>query len=832
MVELLAPVGSWEALVAAVESGANAVYLAGKMFGARAYADNFDEEMIKKAIAFAHMRDVLVNVTVNTLVDSKEMPALAEYLRFLYEAGADAVLVQDLGVVKLARQVAPHLPLHASTQMTVHNLEGVRALEALGFSRVVLSREMSLADISYICANAKAEIEVFVHGALCVCYSGQCLMSSMIGGRSGNRGRCAQPCRLPYTLVDQSDEDLLKDADAGQYLLSPRDLNTLEILPQLIDAGVASLKIEGRMKRPEYVATVVDTYRRAIDQHLELSKEQISLPEETRNLAQIFNRDFTTAYMVSRPGRFMMSDRRPNNRGVLAGRVVKYDWTKKMVTVKLAEALSLQDIVDFWVKVGGRVSTTIEAMWVNGKPAEHAEVNEVVTFALSAAVREHDRVFKVFDAALMERARAFFQAGAPVRRFALDIRVEAHIGQPMTITAMDEDGYEGEAQTTFIAEKARKRALDEESVKKQIDRLGTSVFYLRNLTCDIGDLVMVPVSEINEARRQAVEAVLEKRMEKYKRPPLKEISAKVVFPPVRAMKKTQPELAVHVDTLEKAEAALRADADWIVFGGDSYEHRVISRQMYADALQLAKRYGKKVSFDTPRIVQPRYMAAQKQLLEDFRELSPQEICVQNIAFLPWGKELGSQCALRADLSMNVYNPLAISFLQELGAKAVTLSPELTMVQAEDVIRRSVLPVECVVHGNLELMVSAYCAMGSYLGKIDQGACSQPCQSRSFWLKDRKDEKFPLVTDQFCQMHLLNGKELSMLPHVPKFGSMGADRIRIEAKYMKPRRIEEITRLYKGILLLGDRHPLLQNEQQMEKTEGGQITRGHYFRGVL
>ncbi|MBQ2088305.1 MAG: U32 family peptidase, partial [Selenomonas sp.] len=262
MVELLAPAGSREALIAAVESGANAVYLAGSQFGARAYANNFDEDGLREAIHFAHLRDVLINVTVNTIVDDTEIPALKDYLRFLRDAGADALLVQDLGVARIAREIIPDMPLHASTQMTVHSLEGVLALQEMGFTRVVLSRELSLKEIKYICANSDVEIEVFMHGALCVCYSGQCLMSSMIGGRSGNRGRCAQPCRLPYTLVDEQGQDVLGDK-AGSYLLSPRDINTIDVIPDLIGAGVSSLKIEGRMKRPEYVATVVSTYRAA-----------------------------------------------------------------------------------------------------------------------------------------------------------------------------------------------------------------------------------------------------------------------------------------------------------------------------------------------------------------------------------------------------------------------------------------------------------------------------------------------------------------------------------------------------------------------------------------
>ncbi|MBR0060702.1 MAG: U32 family peptidase, partial [Selenomonadaceae bacterium] len=283
MIELLAPAGSFEALRAAVEAGADAVYLAGEKFGARAYAENFEGEQLIKAVEFAHLRGVAVHVTVNTLIADEELDEFAEYLKFLRRANVDALLVQDLGAAALAKKFAPEIPLHASTQMTIHNSEGVKALAELGFTRAVLSRELTLEEIKKICRESPIETEIFIHGALCVCWSGQCLMSSLIGGRSGNRGRCAQPCRLPYELVDERGKNLL---NAGKYLLSPKDLNTLELLPKLIETGVTSLKIEGRMKRPEYVATVVKVYRDALD-------KKFSTPEDMRKLAQIFNRDFT-----------------------------------------------------------------------------------------------------------------------------------------------------------------------------------------------------------------------------------------------------------------------------------------------------------------------------------------------------------------------------------------------------------------------------------------------------------------------------------------------------------------------------------------------------------
>ncbi|HEY3423156.1 MAG TPA: peptidase U32 family protein, partial [Negativicutes bacterium] len=372
MIELLAPVGNREALVAAVESGADAVYLAGKLFGARASATNFSEEELADAVRFVHLRGVLVYVTVNTLLDNTEIPVLIRYLQYLYQIGVDAIIVQDIGVAKIVRDMLPAMPVHASTQMTIHNLDGVEFLAEIGFERVVLARESSLADLKHICSNTTIEIESFVHGALCIGYSGQCLMSSLIGGRSGNRGRCAQPCRLPYTLVNKNGDDVLKEAQAGEYLLSPKDFNTLELLPQMIEAGVNSLKIEGRMKRPEYVAVVVDTYRRAIDAYLADKHNYVVTQEDQKDLAQIFNRDFTTAYLEGKQGRNMMSDRRPNNRGVRIGRVISYDLNSQMVTLKLDEPLWVNDIVEFWVKVGGRVSSTVSLMKVKGESVQFA----------------------------------------------------------------------------------------------------------------------------------------------------------------------------------------------------------------------------------------------------------------------------------------------------------------------------------------------------------------------------------------------------------------------------------------------------------------------------
>ncbi len=827
MVELLAPAGSREALVAAVENGANAIYLAGNAFGARAYASNFDREALREAIHFAHLRKVAIHVTVNTIVADEEMGPLRDYLRFLYEAGADAVLVQDLGVARVAHETVPDLPLHASTQMSVSSLEGVRALAELGFTRVVLARELSLKEIRHICAHAPVEIETFMHGALCVCYSGQCLMSSMIGGRSGNRGRCAQPCRLPYTLVDEKGQDVLGDK-AGSYLLSPRDLSTIDVIPDLIEAGVSSLKIEGRMKRPEYVATVVRTYREAIDTYY-AGKGYVVTQEERDDLAQIFNRDFTTAYLEGRPGKAMMSDRRPNNRGLLIGRVTAYDWDARIVTVKLSGRLGLGDQVDFWVKVGGRVTATISSLRdAEGREVEEGQAGDTVSFAIPSAVRDHDRVFKVYDARLMERAKETYASGAPVRRIPVAIAVRAAIGEPLTVTLCDAEGHRGEGRTDFIGESARKRPLSEEIIRKQVSRLGTSVYEMKSLHCDIAGEVMVPMSEINEARRKAVEALDALR--------LKEIEAREHRPEPKftdRIARPTPKKAdflVAVDTLGKAEAALAAGADGILFGGESYEHRVIAPEEYERAWQMAREAGARIDFNTPRIVHDDQQKHAERLLAAFAAFPPDAVHVHNIAMLALVRRL-TDFAIHADYSLISYNKQTLAFLKDYGASGATLSPELTAKEIRQLAKESPLPLTCIVHGRLELMVSNYCVTGSFLGGCGEGPCTQPCTRGHFALKDRKDALFPLAMDQFCHMHVLNSKVLSMMPHAMKFRAAGIETMQIEAKAMGEKEIAAIVKAYRKAMAFPE-EPAEAQLSWIHEQEGKDITRGHYFRGVL
>lgn len=829
MLELLAPAGSREAFTAAIENGANAVYLAGQQFGARAYAPNFDEAALREAIRFAHLRDVAVHVTVNTIVADDELGALATYLRFLYEVGADAILVQDLGAARLARQVVPHMPLHASTQMTVHNLAGVQALERLGFSRVVLARELSLKEIRHISCHSRAEIEVFAHGALCVSYSGQCLMSSLIGGRSGNRGRCAQPCRLPYTLVDEKGQDVLGEA-AGQFLLSPRDLNTVDLLPDLIEAGVTSLKIEGRMKRPEYVAVVTKVYRRAMDAAVKKDASIAPGEEDHRALAQIFNRDFTTAYLTKTPGRAMMSDRKPNNRGLLVGRVVGYEKEKRRVAVKLSEEIHVGDEIDFWVKVGGRAAVTVtEIEDEKGCALPLGRKGETVRLPLNQPVGAHDRLFRVYDAALMQAARQTFQAGAPVRRFPISIQLQAAVGAPVSLVMTMAEGGQVTARSDYVAVAAEKRALTYEAARKQMARLGATVYELADFTADIAPGVMVPVSVLNDLRRRGTDLLDAARLKRYARPALSPATAAEERGGERPSA-ANTKLMVSVDSVAMARQALAAGADGILFGGDAWRHQLLSPEDYRRAWEMARERGKIIRFNTPRILREAWLPWFKSLLAAFRDFPPEGINVHSLGTLALVRD-DTDIPVQSDFSLIVYNRAAAAELKALGVDRVTLSPELNFRQIEALAKGTPLPLEAIVGGHLELMISAYCAMGSFLGGVGETACSAPCHGNRYFLKDRKDALFPLVTDGFCQMHVLNSQPLSMLPHVHRLAALGIDRLRVEGRYYSEGRqlaaiVERCGAFLRGGALTA------KEEKRCQIVEGKSFTRGHYFRGVL
>lgn len=830
--ELLAPAGNWEGLAAAVQNGADAVYLGGKEFNARRQAPNFTPEELKRAIVYAHIRGVKVYVTVNTVLSDEEMEEAIRFLRFIYESGADAAIIQDTGLLRLARRVVPELCLHASTQMTVHNAPGAALARDSGITRVILARELYLREIESLKRETGVEVEVFVHGALCVGYSGQCLLSSIIGGRSGNRGLCAQPCRLPYALAGGTGALLAAPAEAGEFLLSTKDINLSRHLPALASAGVDALKIEGRLKRPEYVATVVRIYRTVLDR---LGRGDFYVtPEETLALAQAFNRGFSPGYVLGRPGRDLMSYRRPNNRGVFLGRVLSYDRERRVALIKLSQPLRAGDGVEFWISEGGRVGTEVRRLVVDGEDRPAAQAGETVTVTVAGRIKPGDRVFKTADAALLREAQESF-TGRERKKIPLFFEVQAQLSEPVAVRVRDKEGNFGEGFTRSPAVPAERRPLTLEMLQDQLGRLGNTPFEMGELTGEVGEGLFIPLSELNEARRTAVGRIEDAR-QRIPLPLADKVFATRFAAALRVKPRAggeKPYLAVSCGDIDAVEAALAGGADRIYFGGENFRNRLregTEPEALAEVSELVCERGREVFLLTPRITKDKELKA---VVSSINKAASQATGVMagNLGLL---RELRKTALpVWADYYLNIFNLQAIAFFQECGVSGATLSPELTLAQVESIVARSPLPVEVLVHGLFPLMVSEYCVVGSVLGNMALGRrCGLPCRGKTLYLRDRLGVLFPVFTDTACRMHILNSQELVMLGHLPALVRAGVSGFRIEARTRDAAYVSKVTRAYRQALdavLTGAQLALEELERHL--TEGTQFTRGHYFRGV-
>lgn len=847
--ELLAPVGSSEALRAAVQNGADAVYFGGKLFNARQFADNFSIEEIKERVRYAHLRGVRVYVTVNTLLTNEELSDLTDYLYLLYEAQVDALIVQDLGAAELMRTLLPHMRIHASTQMTIHNSPGVRFLQERGFARVVLAREVSLSNIARIEEKVDFPLEVFVHGALCVCYSGQCLMSSMIGGRSGNRGRCAQPCRLTYTLVDADGKEVQAE---GEHLLSLRDLKMIEALPLLAKAKVASLKVEGRMKRPEYVATVIRNYRQALD-NFYANPEKYAVPKEAeKELAQIFNRDFTTGYFIEKPGPQLMSYQRPNNRGIKLGRVVHFDSRTGSVTVRLEEPLAVGDGYVIWVTKGGRLAGKIKSLKKGNTPIARAEEGEVSFTVQGGRPHVGDRVFKTLDYALMEKATTTYVSVRNENKEPLDFTLQIAEGKPVVLEARDRQGNYARVEGQFIVEKAQKHPLMQEDIERQLQRLGDTAFCLGEMTVQLEAGLMVPLSELNTLRRVAVSQIEELRLAEFAKPAVSieeyqsqvaavftQLQSQSPFPANYRRKKAQ--LSIQVGDMASLEAALEAGAELLYFGGDRLRRKKgFAPDDFPSVVEKCHAKGVRAVLVTPRIMQEEDVDRVGDYCLKGQEAGVDGFLVGNPGSLQMAKDLGLS-GIRGDYMLNIFNGLTVEHLLNSGVEGVTLSPELTLQQINDFRSRgSNSSLECFVHGYLPLMITEHCTMGNVLGKGHrQRGCSLPCEKQAYGLKDRLNLVFPVESDENCRMLIFNSKVLNMLEHLPELVKAGMTFLRIEARREEPYWVKKVVQVYRRELDRVNRRaeqgegyqPLPENMEILQALSPAGLTKGHYFRGV-
>lgn len=809
IMELLAPAGTMENFMAALESGADAIYLGGKVFNARAHAANFGIDELREAVRLAHILDVSVYVTVNILIGDTELKDLEQYIKDLDSIGVDAIIVQDLAVAEIAKRVAPNIHLHGSTQMTAATLDAVRFYESLGFTRVVLARELSLKEIQHICKHCKAEIEVFVHGALCVCYSGQCLMSSFIGGRSGNRGACAQPCRLPYELLDSKGESVLPKHEA--YLLSPKDLNYSEHMNELVAAGVTSFKVEGRMKKVSYVRQVIGTYREILD--------EASIHENQRKaLASGFNRGFSTAYLEDTVGRQMMTVVAPNHQGKPIGE----SYTKKgEVYLSLTEPIEQGSLVKILQSNGSVTYYTVDDEWTcvsdtlyKGRPAEGLAVGQL--YLASTPKNTKSRGLQEFT-----------------RKY--DMSVYLSVGSNgetnyTELTAILDSGLSVTVTNEYVPAIANKVPTSLEKVTEQLGRLGNTLFRLSYVDIPDGPY-MWPASVLNALRRDAVTALetalITHHVESWQ---ALQVTGDVDYD-FKAQHElsydTCPIISARVDEIEGVKAAIAGGAQKIVFGGDRLSRTPYALSIYDEVARLCAQSDVICTFATPRVVKDDEVEAYKHTLEAIVQAHPDSISIHVPQALLWLRELGYTGAIEADTGLNIFNTPTLHFWEQLHISCVNPSQELTLKQITEIAKHSHVPIETMVHGYTEMMISEYCAIASFVGTGSKVNCPMPCVTESYSLKDRKGEIFPLRTDPYCRMHIMNSHEMDMRAYVPMLLQKGISILRIDGRHMKPNYVQDIVSQYVAIA-----NGTMDAPPKKVDSQGESITRGHYFRGIL
>ncbi len=815
-VELLAPAGNEAALHAAVQAGADAVYLGLESFNARRSADNFTIETLGEACRYAHQRGVSVYVTMNTVILPGEVEEALECVRQAWRAGADGFIVQDIGLASELSRTLPEAPLHLSTQMNTHNLAGVRAAARLGAKRITLARELSLPEVELLATAAAEEgiqVEVFAHGALCVCYSGQCFMSSLIGGRSANRGMCAQACRLPYQLRNTA---VQKDLPSpGDHLLSPQDLCTVDIIDQLVDAGVFSLKIEGRMKSPEYVAAVTAVYRQALDEAL---AARVPTPSEEAALAPVvsaapdrdpharlteaFSRGFTTAYLEGQRGNDIMSYQRPNNRGLFLGRVDEVKNGKALL--RSSQPLAEGDVLEFWTRKGnGCVTLGAVAVDKKGRVA-------VPLDGKTRTVRPGDRVFRV------RSAEAAFEDNALDPRIPVVGTAELRLGEPLRVAfapatpaqvaawleenpgsfTADEAACaqaiarrlaarfpqaapQGAAEGDLV-EAARTKAVSAEDVRAHIDRLGNTAFRLVSLDITLDEGVGIGFSRLHGVRAEALEALvaqLQAPTPDRRLPRVKERE------PLPAAHPAGCRIAVTVTNPACARAAKRAGAHLIYVPALNYRRgeAVIAGQLNSGAEQAG--YPKGCIPLMPAVDHDAVGAAREAAIdaEVWKYAAPgKPLMAESLAALQRADELGALPDVGPHLP--VTNALSLACVHSFGAQRVWLSPELTLRQIQDVAKDAPVELGVLLIGAQELMVTEHCML------MSQGPCNEDCsvcprRKSPHYLKDRKGFEFPVITDALGRSHLYNSVELDVAPAMPDLMAAGISAFMVDATLM-------------------------------------------------
>lgn len=802
-IELLAPVGSFDALKAAVQNGANAVYLGGKDFSARASANNFDREELIEAVKYAHIRDVRVFVTTNTLIKQDEIEDFVEYAKFLYDIDVDALIMQDIGVAMLIHDLLPDFELHASTQMVAHSLEDVQYLESIGFKRVVLARELTVDEIKYICDNTNVDIEIFVHGALCVCYSGGCLMSSMIGNRSGNRGRCAQPCRQKYTMIDISTGEEIHSN--GEYLLSTKDLNTIEDVDKIIETGVLSLKIEGRMKKPEYVATVINSYRNAIDEYQATKKVNIST-ETMEDLYTIFNRKFTKGLILGEVGEDVMNSNVPNNQGLYVGKVVDYNKKAKRLKIKLEGTLKKGDGINLGGGTIGRIIKGKEIVQIGYK-------GETIELDFIGEARKNQPVFKTSDTNLIDKAQKTYTQDKEFAKSLIDAEITIKLGEYPELKLIDKNNNSVTVKGDKLVEKALKVALGEEKIETQIKKLGNTPYELDDLKINLDEGVSMPISLINQMRREAIELLDEARI------PVKGRAykdSKIKYSPKKYAKDTNSnsKIRVKINNIEALKSIINLDIDMIY-----YEDVATLEQ----AMAMATANNKKLIYSAPRIVRNK----EYKRLEKSNEYCKENVQISALGQVKYYKENSENVSFDVDYYLNPFNSETINHYKKEGATTVCISQELNIHEIKETTKYTDMEIETVAYGYIPMMLSEYCPMGVVARSCKKDKRCATCKESKYVLRDFKGEEYRISQDLFCRSTIYNSIANCLINNLDELSDAGINVFRLDFTHESPELISKITKAFINTV----NNDLYVDVDDQEIFDNMETTLGHLYKGV-
>ena len=764
--ELLSPCGNFDCVKAAVNAGADAVYLGGQLFNARAFASNFDNAELEKVCDLCHRFGVKVYVTVNTLYKDEEFELLLPFIDSLYTMGADGLIMQDPGAIRLTRQHWPDLPVHASTQLTANCLEDVLEMEALGLRTVVLSRELSLDEIRHIAANTAMRVETFIHGALCVSYSGQCLMSSVLGNRSGNRGKCAQNCRLPYRLA-QSGKEL-----ASGHLLSTKDICTLPLLPELLDAGVVSLKIEGRMKTPEYVAGVTGIYRKYLDLYYSGKPYRVD-PEDMRILRQLFNRgNFSEGYLRTHSGFSMMCPTHPKAWGVKAGKVLSYDGKKRQAAVRFDRDMVPGDGIE--IRTGGDDGT---GCYVE-KPCG---AGDKLFLRVEGPVAKDQAVYQTYDKRLMDSLKPLY--AAVTRKAHVSGKIRLHQGEPSELTFTNDRCFArvyGEEPVP-----AQNQPLTPETIREQIAKLGSTIFTLDDLTVEMDEGIFLNRSALNELKNRAAQALEEHLTASSKR------ISRPAAPEMPSGSPASPEktLTVSVRGTGAFEAALQCASVSAIY----LEMRPELMEDLTGLTCAAHREGKKLFIRLPRIFRDYVQKNIAPWLEQCKTTAIDGFIISSLGHYHAVKD--QKKAIRVDFTGNVLNSRSAAFWGTLGAEKTAVSPEMSVEEINALADRS--RTELLAYGRLPLMVTHQCPIGNFAGgKKDRIRCQKAGHREPYTLLSDKGN-FPLDTDcRNCVCTILSEEPLDIRDGIHAFN---ADTFRLDFTTESPDEVRQILKTYGRIL---------------------------------